>query len=557
MENKILEAALDYHKKGLSVIPVKEDKKPLVKWEPYQKVRATEEEVRKWFDKNNPPNIAIVTGILSNLTVVDTDSQEATERIQSLIPDSSVLPIAQTPKGGRHFYFKYMPGSSNKARIDESTDIRSEGGYVVAAPSINGTGKGWKWVTSILDVDPPEIALSIKEIINTSLSLFSTRAREAQNKSSEVSEVSGSQQYWGYGTRDDNLFSASNYLIKSNCPPDFAENILNLIVNSWGENDPAWVHAKVKSAMDRAARRERNIAQELREWINESVGGQFKVSDWYKESVVVSKTDKHAAIVSLKKLCNEGIVERIGKRTGEYRIIEKDFSVQQWWDDEGEPLKIKFPLGVHDFVKIYPGNIILLEGQKSQGKSAFAIEFCRLNRQLFEGKIRYQNVEMSDSELRERFMSYPHDVMPISDWKESVEFIKRTSDWWDLIEPDSINVVDYLVEYEKSYLIAQFVFQIHQKLKNGIALIVVQRDPMKPYPSGGRAVRDIPRLIISLIHHVIKIEDVKSFRNTPLGNPTGISRLYKQINWWKFLGITDWSNDKPKDEKPERKSWVD
>jgi len=62
--------------------------------------------------------------------------------------------------------------------------------------------------------------------------------------------------------------------------------------------------------------------------------------------------------------------------------------------------------------------------------------------------------------------------------------IKRTSDWWDLVDPDAINIIDYLVEYEKSYLIAQFVFNIHQKMKSGIALIVVQRDPMKPYPSG-------------------------------------------------------------------------
>jgi len=42
---------------------------------------------------------------------------------------------------------------------------------------------------------------------------------------------------------------------------------------------------------------------------------------------------------------------------------------------------------------------------------------------------------------------------------------------------------------------------------------------------------------------VIKIEDVKSFHQSTLGNPTGYSRLYKQVNWWKFLGITDWNNE--------------
>jgi hypothetical protein len=238
---------------------------------------------------------------------------------------------------------------------------------------------------------------------------------------------------------------------------------------------------------------------------------------------------------------SEGIIERFGQR-GEYRVIDRTIVEQCWWKDDGTPMPINFPLGIQDFVKLYSGNVILLEGQKSQGKSAFALEFCRMNRGIFPGKILYQNVEMADSELLERFRAYG-DIMRLDEWRESVTFIRQTKDWWDKILPDGLNVVDYLIEYEKAYLVAEYIWKIHQKLKTGIALVIVQRDPMKPYPTGGRGVRDIPRAIISLIKHKVRLEDVKSFYQTEYGNPSGLCRKYKQVNWWNFKPDSEWEKE--------------
>jgi hypothetical protein len=236
---------------------------------------------------------------------------------------------------------------------------------------------------------------------------------------------------------------------------------------------------------------------------------------------------------------DEKLIEKYGNKRGIYRLIDRTLAIQDWRKAKGKPLDLDFPLGVGRFVKIYPGNIILLEGQKSQGKSAFAIEFCRLNCSLFQEKILYQNVEMSDDEFLERFESYG-DVRTVGEWDKTMTIIRQTESWWDKILPDGLNIIDYLVEYKEAFLIAQFIFNIHQKLKNGIALVVVQRDPFKPYPAGGRGVRDIPRLILSLIHHKIKIEDVKSFKKTEFGNPAGLIRKYKQASWWNFIGDGEW-----------------
>ena len=45
----IKEQALRYLAKGLSIIPVGKDKRPLVKWEEFQKRQPTTDEVEQWF----------------------------------------------------------------------------------------------------------------------------------------------------------------------------------------------------------------------------------------------------------------------------------------------------------------------------------------------------------------------------------------------------------------------------------------------------------------------------------------------------------------------------
>ena len=72
----------------------------------------------------------------------------------------SLTPTCQTPKGGQHLYFKAPEKCpSNNARLVPGCDFRGEGGYVVAPPSKNGTGKAYAWMEglSIDDVEPADL----------------------------------------------------------------------------------------------------------------------------------------------------------------------------------------------------------------------------------------------------------------------------------------------------------------------------------------------------------------------------------------------------------------
>ena len=157
MITPLLEAALEYQKRGFSVIPCRPDKKPYVSWTEFQKRRAAKEEINQWWHKHPEAMIGIVTGEISGLFVVDCDTPEGYESVNALIPDSTTFPIVRTQRGGWHLYCLF-PKDSNLtigAGVMPGVDFRGEGGYVIAPPSRGEKGAyTWQEGLSLDEVEP-------------------------------------------------------------------------------------------------------------------------------------------------------------------------------------------------------------------------------------------------------------------------------------------------------------------------------------------------------------------------------------------------------------------
>ncbi len=149
-----LKAALDYGRLGWSVIPVEpRGKRPLIRWQTFQYRRADVPEIAEWFRRWPNANIAIVTGIVSGLVVLDIDpghggegSLEQLQREHGPLPDTLEV---RTGGGGQHLYFAH-PGEVTRNRVGlvPGIDLRGDGGYVVAPPSIHASGEPYRWERS-------------------------------------------------------------------------------------------------------------------------------------------------------------------------------------------------------------------------------------------------------------------------------------------------------------------------------------------------------------------------------------------------------------------------
>jgi hypothetical protein len=146
-----LEEALKYSELGWSVFPIKEGTKdqPLIKWKQYQTERPAKEQIISWWTQRPQANIGVVTGAISNLVVVDIEKGGSAEGFFPTI-------TSKTGGGGRHLLYKH-PGHEvkNRTRITELTDIRGDGGYIVAPPSISEKGK-YDWILSPWEIEIEE-----------------------------------------------------------------------------------------------------------------------------------------------------------------------------------------------------------------------------------------------------------------------------------------------------------------------------------------------------------------------------------------------------------------
>ncbi|NZD50523.1 bifunctional DNA primase/polymerase [Rhizobium leguminosarum] len=67
-----------------------------------------------------------------------------------------------SPNGGMHIYFKYVVGTRNRGALGNGVDIRSEGGYVLAAGSVMHDGRSYRWADDVREIaDAPAWLLDL------------------------------------------------------------------------------------------------------------------------------------------------------------------------------------------------------------------------------------------------------------------------------------------------------------------------------------------------------------------------------------------------------------
>lgn len=149
---------------GYSVFPIQpRSKLPAVRWKPYQTTPPTPAVVRRWWTTSPRANIGIACGRVSNLSVVDLDPKNdpTGETAAWLVGIMGQPPTVRSGSGGSHWYF---PGSYPTVRnLRPGLDFISNGGYVIAPPSVHENGQEYVRVGEVGTLLPYAILQAVQE----------------------------------------------------------------------------------------------------------------------------------------------------------------------------------------------------------------------------------------------------------------------------------------------------------------------------------------------------------------------------------------------------------
>jgi hypothetical protein len=264
--------------------------------------------------------------------------------------------------------------------------------------------------------------------------------------------------------------------------------------------------------------------------------GYFNVKDLYKSLNIVTSEDQGTVRTALCRLKKDGYIAKSGKKDGEYIRIDRELKEIDWANAPTDEYKITLPLMLNSIVSIYPRNIIVIGGFNNSGKTCFALDVARHNQD--KHQVRYFSSEMGDSELKLRLSKW-EGIKP-DEWK--VKFFERSSDFPGVIEPDALNIIDYLEINDEFWKVGQVFTDIYERLRNGIAVVCIQKNAGTDYGRGGTFGAEKPRLYLSMDRvdnrNVCKIVKAKNWKGT--SNPNGKEMYLKIVQGWKILQDGDW-----------------
>lgn len=116
-----------------------------------EKASIDEAQVRQWWTRAPDAGIGIATGQASNLWVLDVDGPDAMAWYDAQVVEHGLTPtLGVRTSRGAHLYWSWPADAvvRNAQGVRPNVDVRGEGGYVCAPPTMHRSGKRYEWVMS-------------------------------------------------------------------------------------------------------------------------------------------------------------------------------------------------------------------------------------------------------------------------------------------------------------------------------------------------------------------------------------------------------------------------
>ena len=540
-----IDAALQYIQHGFKVFPVKTDKTPLT---PHGLKDATETilGVREYWGKWPDAGIGVVT---DGLVVLDFDKDSGgLESMEAMAVKYGDFPDTRTHLtggGGYHKLYRNPSGTDirNTTRLGgyPGVDVRADGGYIIVPPSLHASGGKYKVINKAALAPAPDWLVELlKQPSNAPVLSVEGSITEGQ-RDSTLASLAGSMRRRGMS--QESILAALATENRSRCSPPLPDKDVARIASSVSRYTPEPSSTTedppdIEQAIDILNKPNKpntfnkteqvntgaykNIARMVERWLPLHKGETFDLDTICRQLSITDRDDRHRVTIRLYHAVESEVLAKVGRL---YSYIDKTCKLIRWWEasDEGR-VALRWPYGHEDNsgfdfadnVSISAGDIVIVAGVSNMGKTTLCMNLLVENMDYFPCTL--MGNEYTGSKFKRR-LSRMNWCNPLTEeGLPKFDLIERREKWQDIIKPDNINIIDWINLSDNFYQVGAIIEGIQAKLRNGIAIISLQKSEGKSLGLGGGFSEHLASLYLAVDFERLTVRKAKEWTGK---NPNG------------------------------------
>lgn len=202
-DDRLVKSALIYADMGFAVFPLIPGRKEPIQEGGFHNATTDAEIIKRWWSEKPSSNIGIATGAKSGgVFVLDIDNHveqgpdgfDSLRRWEAAEGDLPSTATSITGSGGNQYLYRSDVPIKSRVGVLKGIDVRGEGGYIVAPPSIHPNGRRYTW-----DIDAHLNDIGITEADDNVIKLATYRMKDGNSFSLPAKAINA-------GSRNDTIF---------------------------------------------------------------------------------------------------------------------------------------------------------------------------------------------------------------------------------------------------------------------------------------------------------------------------------------------------------------
>lgn len=253
-----------------------------------------------------------------------------------------------------------------------------------------------------------------------------------------------------------------------------------------------------------------------------------------KELDITTPAEKSLRRGVLKEMVDAGEVRRESRVAGVFWLIDDEAPEENWQFADKKVVLLRFPFQLEEYIRVLPKSLIIVAGAPGAGKTTLLYNVANLN--MYDFDIHLFNSEMGLSQIQEKLDAINPDIPNPAPF----HIRHREDNFADVIEPDAINLIDYLDMDSEVYMIGAELKRILFKLNEGVAIVAIQKPIGRDLGYGAGYSLKSASLYLSMDSHKLKIVKARERADNSV-NPINKTWSFKIDNRGaKFTDIKEW-----------------